>query len=200
MIVLIMLWFIIFRLNRECSKINNPFLTADIYDKLGTVYSALDSLNIAEQYFSEAEKIAGENQAAYTALLAAVNRAEVLVKKEEYTKALVLLNSVTNRSSSGDFSYIQARAENLRGNILEKRNDFEGALSAYNRTLEIVKNLNEKTLEVEAYFNLAKLNDSRNLYDSSRKLLPPGMCFNRGCLPSIIQSGRCSDFIFFGKP
>ncbi len=151
----------------ECSKINNPFLTADIYDKLGTVYSALDSLNIAEQYFSEAEKIAGENQAAYTALLAAVNRAEVLVKKEEYTKALVLLNSVTKRSSSGNFSYIQARAENLRGSILEKSNDFEGALSAYNRTLEIVKNLNEKTLEVEAYFNLAKLNDSRNLNDAA---------------------------------
>ncbi len=151
----------------ECSKINNPFLTADLYDKLGTVYSSLDSLNIAEQYFLEAEKLADKSGTSYTALLAAVNRAEVLVKKEEYSKALVLLNTISKSSSNRNFPYLQARSENLRGNILEKRDDFEGARSAYNRTLEIVKNLNEKTLEVEAYFNLAKLNDSRNLNDSA---------------------------------
>ncbi len=151
----------------ECSKINNPFLTADIYDKLGTVYSSLDSLNLAEQYFSEAEKLAGENKANYTAVLAAVNRAEVLVKKVELSKALVLLNSITKISSAGNFPYLQARVENLRGSILEKRGDTDGARAEYNRTLEIVKNLNEKTLEIEAYFNLAKLNDSVSLNEAA---------------------------------
>jgi len=151
----------------ECSKINNPFLTADIYDKLGTVYSALDSLGIAEQYFTEAEKLAVSNNASYTGLLSAINKAEVLVKKKEYSNALVLLNTITKSSPAGNFSYILARVENLRGSILEKRNDFEGARSAYEKTLGIVKNLNEKTLEVEAYYNLAKLNDSLNLKDTA---------------------------------
>ncbi len=152
----------------ECGKIDNPFLTADIYDKLGTVYSSLDSLDIAEQYFSKAEKLAGENRASYTALLSVVNRAEILVKKKEFSKAMVVLNSIT-RNFSVNSPYIQARAENLRGTILEKRDDFEGAQAAYNRTLEIVKNLNEKTFQVEADFNLAKLNDSKNLNDEAEK-------------------------------
>ncbi len=151
----------------ECGKIDNPFLTAEIYDKLGTVYSELDSLNTAEQYFLEAEKLSRKDGALYTALLSAQNRAEVLVKKGEYSKALVLLNSITKEASSHNFSYLQAAAENIRGSILEKRDDFEGAQSAYKRTLEIVKNLNERTLEIEAYFNLAKLNDSKNLNEAA---------------------------------
>ena len=151
----------------ECGKINNPFLTADIYDKLGTVYSALDSLNIAEQYFLEAEKLSRQNNSSYTALLSAINRAEVIVKKGEYSNALVLLNTITKGTSSRNFPYLEARAENLRGSILVERDDFEGAQSAYNHTIEILKDLNEKTLEVEAYFNLAKLNDSRNFSDAA---------------------------------
>ncbi len=151
----------------ECGKINNPFLTADVYDKLGTVYSALDSLDIAEEYFTEAEKLAVKDNASYTGLLSSVNKAEVLVKKEEYSTALVLLNTIIKSAPAGNFYYLLAKAENLRGNILEKRDDFEGARSAYNHTLEIVKDLNEKTLEVEAYFNLAKLNDSRNLNEAA---------------------------------
>lgn len=151
----------------ECGQINNPFLTADIYDKLGTVYASVDSLDIAEQYFSEAEKLAGENRASYTALLSMVNRAEVLVKKNETAKALVLLNSITKNSSDGNSPYIQARAENLRGTILEKQNNFEEAQTAYTHALGIVKNLNEKTLEIEAYYNLARLNDSRKLNDEA---------------------------------
>ncbi len=152
---------------KECDNINNPFLTADIYDKLGIVYSALDSFDLAEAYFAEAENLAGKNRASYTALLSAVNRAEVLVKKKEYSKALVLLNTITGTTSSGNNQYLQARAENLRGVILEKRDDYVGAQSAYNHSLEKVKSLNEKTLEVETYFNLAKLNDSRELNEAA---------------------------------
>ncbi len=151
----------------ECSKINNPYLSADIFDKLGVVYSYLDSLNISERYFSEAQKLAKENHASYTAVLSGTDLAEVLVKKQDYTKALVILNESLKKSVSEGFPYLQARAEILRGNIFEKENDFEGAKSAYNQAVETVKNLNEKNLEVEAYYSLAKLFESNNLSEAA---------------------------------
>ena len=151
----------------ECLQLNNPYLTADIYDKLGTVYSEMDSLDLSENYFSSAQKLAGENLDLYTAVLSGINLAEVLAKKQDYIKALVVLNISEKSASAEGFPYLQARVELLRGNILEKKADFSGAKSSYQNALEIVNNLNEKTLEVEAFFTLAKLLDSKNLYEAS---------------------------------
>jgi CHAT domain-containing protein/uncharacterized protein YqgQ len=151
----------------ECSKINNPYLTADVYDKLGVVYSSLDSLSISEKYFLEAQKLAGENHAYYTEVLSGINLAEVLIKKEDYGRALVILNKYRKNSISEEMPYLQARAGILTGNIFEKKNDFEGAKSSYNQALNIVRNLNEKSLEVEAYYNLAKLFESKNLNEAA---------------------------------
>ncbi len=147
----------------ECSKIDNPFLTADILDKLGNVYLSLDSLDISENYFREAMNLAQRNNATYTAMLAETDLAETLVKKKNYIEAMVVLNKSGRTALSGGFSYLQARSEILRGNILKNKDDFEEAKSSYINALNIAKNLNETNLEIEAYYNLAKLFDSKDL-------------------------------------
>jgi CHAT domain-containing protein len=151
----------------ECSKINNPFLTADIYEKLGVIYSSLDSLNTSEKYFTKAQDIAVKNNAAYTEVLAGIDLAEILVKKKNYVKAFIVLNEASKKSLSHGFTYLQARAEILKGNIFEKKNDFDRAKSAYNNALNTTKNLNEKNLLVETYYDLAKLFDSKNLNEAA---------------------------------
>ena len=151
----------------ECSRINNPYLTADIYDKLGVVYSSFDSLDISENYFNEARRLAQQNHAVYTSALAGIDLSEVLVKKEEYIGALAVLNESLKNLSPGEFPYLQARSEIIKGNILEKQGDLNRAESSYNKALSLVKNLNEKSLEVEAYYCLAKLSDTKNLYQNA---------------------------------
>lgn len=151
----------------ESGKINNPYISADIYDKLGVVYSSLDSFDISEKYFLEAQKLAKESHASYTAVLSGINLSDVLIKKQNYSKALVILNTSLKNSVSDGFPYLQACAEILRGNIFEKKDDFEGAKSAYRQAAEIVKNLNEKNLEVEAFYSLAKLFESKNLNEAA---------------------------------
>ncbi|HEY6907626.1 MAG TPA: CHAT domain-containing protein, partial [Ignavibacteriaceae bacterium] len=151
----------------ECGKLNNPYLTADIYDKLGVVYSSIDSLGISEKYFLEAQKLAAASHAYYTEVLSGINLSEVLIKKQDYSSALTILNKSLKNSISEELPYLQARAEILIGNISEKKNDFEGARSSYNQALSIVRNLNEKSLEVEAYYSLAKLFESKNLNEAA---------------------------------
>ncbi len=148
----------------ECSRINNPFLTADIYDKLGVVYSSLDSLDISENYFNEARSMALQNHAAYTSALSGIDLSEVLVKKKEYIGALAALKESLKNSSPEEFPYLHARSEIIKGNILERQNDLDGAEASYNKALRLVKDLNEKNLKVEAYYCLAKLSDKKNLY------------------------------------
>ena len=138
-----------------------------MYDKLGVVYSSLDSLDNAEQYFREAQKIASSNNAEYTAVLSAVDLADVLIKKNEFVNAMVSLNELSKSSAINKFPYLKAKAEILKGNIFEKKDDFNRAKNAYENVLNTVNTLNEKNLEVEAYYRLAKLFDSKNLNEAA---------------------------------
>lgn len=151
----------------ECNKINNPFLTADIFDKLGNVYLSLDSLDISEKYFQEAMNLAQTNNTPYTAALSGIDLAEALIKQRDYIKAIVVLNQSVKTAISGSFPYLEAKAEILKGDIFNYKDDFEQARSSYTNALNIVKNLNEKNLEIESYYKLAKLFDSKNLNEDA---------------------------------
>ncbi|HSD63889.1 MAG TPA: CHAT domain-containing protein [Ignavibacteriaceae bacterium] len=149
----------------ECNKINNPFLTADIYDKLGIIYLTLDSLNIAENYFRKAVDLAQKNNASYTEVLAGLNLSETFTREKNNAEALNILNKSIKSAYSGGFPYLQARAEILKGNVFKDGNDFENAKSSYMNALNIVKNLHEKNLEIEASYDLAELYDSKGMND-----------------------------------
>lgn len=144
----------------ECNKINNPFLTADIYDKIGNIYLALDSLNIARNYFSQAIDLAKKSNALYNEILASINLAETYSKENNDEMAIIILDKSIKSAFSASFPYLQAKSEILKGNIFKDNNDFDKAKSCYSTALNIVSNLNEKNLEVEALYDLAELYDS----------------------------------------
>jgi CHAT domain-containing protein len=151
----------------ECMKINNTYLTADIYNKLGNVYLSLDSLHISNDYFRKAIDIAKKNNDTYTRILSEINLAEVLVEEKNYIKAIVILNQSSKAAGSGGFQYLQAKAENLKGDIFKDKGDFKEARASYINALNIVKSLNERNLEIESYYDLAKLFDSENLNEAA---------------------------------
>lgn len=151
----------------ECAKINNPFLTSDIYDKLGNIYLSLDSLNVAENYFRQSLNLSQKSNAQYSAVLAGIDLAGTLIKKNQSANAIDILNQSIKSAISGSFSYLQAKAEILRGNIFRDINDFEKAKSCYINAMNLANNLNERNLQIECYYDLAKLYDFKKLDDEA---------------------------------
>lgn len=131
----------------------NPALS-DAHNYLGTAYQEMGFLDKAEQEF----RIAVSDKNYKSRELPYYNLARLCIIKERLPEALDYIEKSIEMNSR------LAMAYNLKGTILEKMNDLEGAIGSYKQAVKIVKD------EINFNFNLAVAYFKNNEFSKAKEI------------------------------
>jgi CHAT domain-containing protein/Flp pilus assembly protein TadD len=156
----------------------NSLFKADIFNKLGLTYLQLDSLDKASSYLKQSINISGNNRDYYTEALSASDLADFYLEKGNLNEAEKFLSLAGQSAQKSGTKYLAAVVEMLSGKLAAKKNEYNKSRVALNKALTLAKELNERDIQIETYYLLAKLSENAKwenqadlYYNSAIKLI-----------------------------
>lgn len=148
-------------------SLGNHYLTADIFHKTGLSYFELNDPVNAKRFFLDAINESAKAGDDYTRAVSLSDLAFLYLEENDIPNAEKFIAQAKAVSADYNWEYLIAGNSLVEGKISEKKGDISRAQLHYRDALQIAKKLNEFSLQIEAYFALAKLFDEKNLVEAA---------------------------------
>ena len=152
-----------FRLNNQ----SDSYFSAQIFNQMAVVYTEMDSLKAAADYFNKAMKLSKINNDSYSEISSCIDLASLYVKENDLINAEKTLGMARKELANNDYNYLLARSYLIEGKILKAKKSFHDAQNSFNKAIELGEKINEFDTQIEAYYFLALLFEDNNLNEAA---------------------------------
>jgi CHAT domain-containing protein/tetratricopeptide (TPR) repeat protein len=140
----------------------DPFSKAEIYDNLGLVYLQLDSLDAAEYNYQQSFNLAVKNKDYHTESLSACDLTDFFIEKDNLNEAERYFIAAKKAASMDGSKYLAAITDLVAGKINLKKKNIGKSIENNKDAGAIAKEINDRNIQIEANYLLAKLYKSNN--------------------------------------
>jgi len=139
-----------------------PFEATELYYKIGTVLTSIDSLELAKDYFINGINIATKTSDIYYDIILNTELAYAYYKLDEISKAIAIISSAKSEAEKYDLTQIIGLQQLYFGKFLEAEDKQTAAIEKYKTSFEISRDAIDYNTQIDAGFSLAKIFEKRN--------------------------------------
>jgi CHAT domain-containing protein/Tfp pilus assembly protein PilF len=139
-----------------------PFEATELYFKIGTVLTSIDSLELAIDYFINGIKIAETTGDIYYDIILNTELAHAYYKLDDINKAKALITAAIAEAEKYDLKQIIGLQNLYLGKFLEAEGATEVSIQKYKASFEISGNAADYNTQIDAGFSLAKIFEQRD--------------------------------------
>ena len=144
------------KIESEVSEKELPFEHLQLYSKLGTVYSSLDSFGVAETYLLKGLNIAEETGDIYNSIVLQTELAHNYFLQEKYSEASQVLERAQLEAKKYDLTQVIGLQDLYRGKIYSATNKFKQAEAKLLKAVELSESVKDHNTQIEACYLLGK--------------------------------------------
>jgi len=139
-----------------------PFEATELYYKIGTVLTSIDSLELAKDYFFKGINIATKTGDIYYNIILNTELAHTYYKLDDIKKAITIISSAKAEAEKYNLTQIVGLQQLYLGKFLEADGERTAAIQKYKASFEISNDAADYSTQIDAGFNLAKIFEKRN--------------------------------------
>jgi len=139
-----------------------PFEATELYYKIGTVLTSIDSVELAKDYFINGINIAKKTGDIYYDIILTTELAYAYYKLDEFNKAKTIISSAKAEAEKYDLKQVIGLQQLYFGKFLEAGDEQTAAIEKYKTSFEISSNAVDFKTQIDAGFSLAKIFEKRN--------------------------------------
>ena len=139
-----------------------PFEATELFYKIGTVLTSIDSLELAKDYFIRGISIAEKTGDIYYDITLNTELAHAYYKLNEINKAKTIISSAKTKAEKYELTQLVGLQELYLGNFLEAEGEQTAAIQKYKVSFEISNDAADYSTQIDAGFSLAKIFEKRN--------------------------------------
>jgi CHAT domain-containing protein/lipopolysaccharide biosynthesis regulator YciM len=139
-----------------------PFEATELYYKIGTVLTSIDSLELAKDYFINGINIAKKTSDIYYDIILNTELAHTYYKLDNIKKAKTIISSAKAEAEKYDLTQIVGLQQLYFGKFLEAESEQTAAIQKYKASFEISRNAADYSTQIDAGFSLAKIFEKRD--------------------------------------
>jgi len=139
-----------------------PFEATELFYKMGTVLTSIDSLELAIDYFIRGINIAEKTNDIYYDISLNTELAHAYFKLNEINKAKTIIYSAKTKADKYELTQLVGLQELYLGNFLEAEGEQTTAIQKYKASFEISGHAADFNTQIDAGFSLAKIYEKRN--------------------------------------
>jgi len=146
-----------------------PFEATELYNKMGTVLTSIDSLELAKDYFIKGIDIAEKTGDIYYDIILNTELAHAYYKLDEINKAKTIISSAKAEAEKYDLTQLIGLQQLYLGKFLEAEGDQTASIQKYKASFEIGGEAADYNTQIDAGFSLAKMYEKRNETELAEK-------------------------------
>lgn len=139
-----------------------PFEATELYYKIGTVLTSIDSLELAKDYFINGINIAAKTGDIYYDIILNTELAHTYYKLDNINKALTIISSAKAEAEKYGLTQLIGLQQLYFGKFLEAEGGQTAAIQKYKTSFKISSDATDYDTQIDAGFNLAKIFEKRN--------------------------------------
>ena len=139
-----------------------PFEATELYFKIGSVLSSIDSLKLAKDYFIKGINIAKTTGDIYYDIILNTELALAYYKSDEINEAKTIISSAIVEAEKYDLTQIIGLQNLYLGKFLEAEGATKVSIEKYKASFEISGNAADYNTQIDAGFSLAKIFEQRD--------------------------------------
>jgi CHAT domain-containing protein/tetratricopeptide (TPR) repeat protein len=139
-----------------------PFEATELYYKIGTVLTSIDSLELAINYFINGINIAAKTGDIYYNIILNTELAHTYYKLDNIKKAITILSSAKAEAEKYNLTQIIGLQQLYFGKFLETEDDQTASIQKYKASFEISGDAVDYNTQIDAGFSLAKIYEKGN--------------------------------------
>ncbi|MDX1702441.1 MAG: hypothetical protein R3250_17565, partial [Melioribacteraceae bacterium] len=133
-----------------------PFELINIYSKLGTVLTSIDSLKQAENYFLKGIELAERTGDIYNSLVLKTELAHNFYKQNNFAKATSHLSEAQKTANEYQLTQLLALQDLYLGKIYTAENSYSKANERFQNSFRLSKDVKDINTQIESGYLLAK--------------------------------------------
>jgi CHAT domain-containing protein len=139
-----------------------PFEATELYFKMGTVLSSIDSIELAKDYFINGINIAEQTGDIYYDIILNTELAHAYYKLDEIKKAKTIIKSAKAEAEKYSLTQLIGVQQLYLGKFLEADGGQTAAIQNYMASFEISGDAADFNTQIDAGFSLAKIFEKRD--------------------------------------